>query len=64
MALKIFNPSTEPSEPESYYETRFACPECGRIAALEHFDVLGAADGNLICPDCGLEHEMVEVIEA
>ena len=61
--LKIFDPGTEQPESESYYETQFACPNCGLVAALEHFDVLGADDGNLICPDCGHEHEMVEVIK-
>ena len=64
MTLKIFNPNVDEPEPKSYYATQFACPNCGLVAALEHFDVLGAADGNLICPDCGLEHEMVEVLEA
>lgn len=31
------------------------CPQCGRTDDLDTFDVIGADDQNIICPDCGRE---------
>ena len=34
------------------------CPECHYAGDLESFDVLGADEGNVFCPSCGLEVEV------
>lgn len=41
-------------------EDLFRCPECGFTGTLDEFDVLGAADGNLFCPDCAAESPMLQ----
>ncbi|MHC4867886.1 MAG: RusA family crossover junction endodeoxyribonuclease [Planctomycetota bacterium] len=39
----------------------YACPYCKHEGHLFDFEVLGAADGNLICPSCHTEDPMIEV---
>lgn len=39
----------------------FRCPGCGYESDLDGFDVIGADEGNLFCPQCHLEDEMLRV---
>ena len=42
-------------------EMLFECPECGYRAHLYGFDVCGAEDGELACPQCNLIDPMIEL---
>lgn len=42
-------------------EELMLCPNCGGVAIMDCYDVLGADEGKLFCNGCGYHHVMVMV---
>ena len=42
-----------------WYVETIACPRCGYEGELDNFDVGGACDGQVFCPQCHQEFDSV-----